>query len=188
MRNCCSKLYDTGLQARRKIADRGIKIGIDQEEEVQAIRSLVSAWDDQLEAVQDKSLQYPAYYTRPFHAYDQGNLCWEAAFQVTASTNRNNTLSASSFSRTRQYMQWRHQMLLVASNTLLRYTQACWRQLQDWCPASCTKTWSWLMASNNGTYYCQVPSAAKLVHAAVMDPEGRAMDPNGGESSIAFRV
>lgn len=26
---------------------------------------------------------YPDYYTKPFHAYSQGNLCWEAALEVT---------------------------------------------------------------------------------------------------------
>ena len=70
-------------QARRKIADRGIHIGINQEDEVEAIKNLVSSWESQLEAIQDQALQYPAYYTQPFHAYDQGNLCWEAAFQVS---------------------------------------------------------------------------------------------------------
>ena len=51
-------------------------------DEVEALRSLVPSWDEQLEEVQDKCLTYPDYYTKPFHAYDDGNLCWEAAFQV----------------------------------------------------------------------------------------------------------
>jgi ubiquinone/menaquinone biosynthesis C-methylase UbiE len=28
------------------------------------------------------NLQYPDYYTTSFHAYDQGNLCWQAAWEV----------------------------------------------------------------------------------------------------------
>lgn len=28
------------------------------------------------------NLQYPAYYTVPFHSYDDGNLNWQAAFEV----------------------------------------------------------------------------------------------------------
>jgi hypothetical protein len=26
---------------------------------------------------QPPNLQYPSYYTVPFHAYDDGNLCWQ---------------------------------------------------------------------------------------------------------------
>ncbi|KAF6001767.1 hypothetical protein F1559_003092 [Cyanidiococcus yangmingshanensis] len=31
-------------------------------------------------------LVYPSYYTKPFHAYDEGNLCWEAAYEVEPAT------------------------------------------------------------------------------------------------------
>ena len=31
-------------------------------------------------------VKYPAYYTRPFHGYDQGNLNWLAACELEAST------------------------------------------------------------------------------------------------------
>jgi SAM-dependent methyltransferase len=31
-------------------------------------------------------LVYPAYYTKPFHAYDEGNLCWLAAYEVEPAT------------------------------------------------------------------------------------------------------
>ena len=30
--------------------------------------------------------RYPTYYRRPFHAYESGNLCWEAAFEVEAAS------------------------------------------------------------------------------------------------------
>ncbi len=73
---------DLFLQARQKILGRGALIGINQAEEVEALRSMVPSWDKQLEQVQDQSLTYPEYYVQPFHAYDSGNLCWEAAFQV----------------------------------------------------------------------------------------------------------
>ncbi|CAG9463383.1 unnamed protein product [Pedinophyceae sp. YPF-701] len=29
---------------------------------------------------------YPEYYKKPFHAYDAGNLCWDAAFEVVPAT------------------------------------------------------------------------------------------------------
>lgn len=40
-------------------------------------------WDSAIKAIEDPSLSYPSYYTQPFHAYSEGNLCWEAALEVT---------------------------------------------------------------------------------------------------------
>jgi ubiquinone/menaquinone biosynthesis C-methylase UbiE len=34
----------------------------------------------------DPEVSYPAYYTRPFHGYDEGNLNWLAACELEAST------------------------------------------------------------------------------------------------------
>jgi len=41
-------------------------------------------WEAELRGVQNPNLTYPDYYTQPFHAYRDGNLCWEAALQVLA--------------------------------------------------------------------------------------------------------
>lgn len=101
-------LWEVAKQkAREKIAGRGGAIGVDQAAEVAALERAVPSWQAELEAVQNRDVSYPSYYTQPFHAYDRGNLCWEAAFQA--------------------------------------------------------------------------PSAAKLVHAAVMDPENKAMEACGDE-------
>jgi hypothetical protein len=35
-----------------------------------------------LAAVTNPDMQYPPYYTVPFHAYDHGNLSWDAALEV----------------------------------------------------------------------------------------------------------
>lgn len=69
------------MQARSKIAQRGRDIGLDFGGEVAALRGEAD-WDAELAEVRDEALQYPGYYTQPFHAYAQGNLCWEAALQV----------------------------------------------------------------------------------------------------------
>ena len=74
----------TTLQARSKIAKRGQLIGLDFDREVESLRSAAD-WEAELEAVRDPSLHLPAYYTQPFHAYSEGNLCWDAALQVRAS-------------------------------------------------------------------------------------------------------
>jgi hypothetical protein len=70
------------VQARSKIAQRGRDIGLDFGGEVAALMGEAD-WDAELAEVRDEALQYPGYYTQPFHAYAQGNLCWEAALQVT---------------------------------------------------------------------------------------------------------
>ncbi len=36
--------------------------------------------------INNPTLQYPDYYQVPFHAYDQGNLCWQAAFEAAPAT------------------------------------------------------------------------------------------------------
>ncbi|XP_057849818.1 uncharacterized protein LOC131060566 [Cryptomeria japonica] len=38
------------------------------------------------DAVENPSVIYPEYYLKPFHAYTQGNLSWEAAAEVEAAT------------------------------------------------------------------------------------------------------
>ncbi len=68
-------------QARGKIAERGRQIGLDFEGEVTALEREAD-WSAELRAVQDSDLVFPDYYTQPFHAYRDGNLCWEAALQV----------------------------------------------------------------------------------------------------------
>jgi ubiquinone/menaquinone biosynthesis C-methylase UbiE len=37
-------------------------------------------------AIADSSIQYPDYYRVPFHAYNEGNLCWQAAFEAKSAT------------------------------------------------------------------------------------------------------
>ena len=33
--------------------------------------------------MEDPTVEYPAYYKKPFHAYPSGNLCVEAALEVS---------------------------------------------------------------------------------------------------------
>jgi len=37
--------------------------------------------------VTNKTVDYPDYYQVPFHAYDRGNLCWEATFEAEPATH-----------------------------------------------------------------------------------------------------
>ena len=69
------------MQARKKIAKRGVEIGVDLGKEVAALRDNHD-WNSELSSSLDASVRYPDYYTRPFHAYDEGNLGWKPAFEV----------------------------------------------------------------------------------------------------------
>jgi len=40
----------------------------------------------QLKGITNPSITYPDYYQVPFHAYDEGNLCWQAAFEAESAT------------------------------------------------------------------------------------------------------
>ena len=67
-------------QARQMMIKRAEKIGVPWRKEVQALQSL--DWDAQLTQIQNPQLVYPDYYCQSFHAYEHGNLSWEAAMEV----------------------------------------------------------------------------------------------------------
>lgn len=67
-------------QARNMMIKRAEKIGVPWRENVQKLRS--HDWDSELAEVQNPQLTYPDYYLRSFHAYESGNLCWDAALEV----------------------------------------------------------------------------------------------------------
>ncbi len=67
-------------QARQMMIKRAEKIGVPWTKEVETLRS--HDWEPHLASVQNPQLVYPDYYCRSFHAYDQGNLNWEAALEV----------------------------------------------------------------------------------------------------------
>ncbi|MDA0265618.1 MAG: class I SAM-dependent methyltransferase [Cyanobacteria bacterium] len=54
-------------------------------------RQTYTEWDasgvrDQLSAMTNPAVTYPDYYRVPFHAYSDGNLCWQAAFEAESAT------------------------------------------------------------------------------------------------------
>lgn len=67
-------------QARQMMILRAEKIGVPWTKEVEALRS--HDLEPHLANVQNPQLIYPDYYCRSFHAYDDGNLNWEAALEV----------------------------------------------------------------------------------------------------------
>ena len=46
-----------------------------------------SGIQQQASQMTNTAIRYPDYYQVPFHAYEQGNLCWKAAFEAEAATH-----------------------------------------------------------------------------------------------------
>lgn len=67
-------------QARQMMIKRAEKIGVPWTKQVQQLKQL--DWDNQLAQVENPDLKYPDYYRCSFHAYEQGNLSWDAALEV----------------------------------------------------------------------------------------------------------
>jgi ubiquinone/menaquinone biosynthesis C-methylase UbiE len=67
-------------QAREMMIKRAEKIGVYWRQEAQAL--LARNWEAELLSVQNPDLVYPKYYLTSFHAYEQGNMSWEAATEV----------------------------------------------------------------------------------------------------------
>ncbi|MGH7998400.1 MAG: class I SAM-dependent methyltransferase [Brasilonema sp.] len=67
-------------QARQMMIKRAEKIGVHWLQEAQTLQA--RNWQTDLAKVQNPQLTYPEYYLRSFHAYETGNLNWQAAFEV----------------------------------------------------------------------------------------------------------
>ena len=67
-------------QAREMMIKRAEKIGVPWRENVKQLKQL--DWEQAITQVEDSQLKYPEYYLTSFHAYDQGNLSWDAALEV----------------------------------------------------------------------------------------------------------
>ncbi|MEC4986984.1 MAG: class I SAM-dependent methyltransferase [Oscillatoria sp. PMC 1068.18] len=67
-------------KAREMMIKRAETIGVHWREEVQKLRQ--HDWEGELAEVENPQLVYPEYYRRSFHAYDRGNLSWDAALEV----------------------------------------------------------------------------------------------------------
>lgn len=71
-------------QARQVLIKTAEKNGIPWRKNYQELEQ--SEAKNLLDSLTNKNLVYPDYYQVPFHAYDQGNLCWQAAFEAPSAT------------------------------------------------------------------------------------------------------
>lgn len=71
-------------QARRVLIETAETNGIPWRKNYQELAE--SGAKDLLTSLINPNLVYPDYYQVPFHAYDQGNLCWQAAYEAPSAT------------------------------------------------------------------------------------------------------
>jgi ubiquinone/menaquinone biosynthesis C-methylase UbiE len=71
-------------QARQVIIRTAEKNGISWRKNYQNLEQ--SGAQDLLATITNPNLVYPEYYQVPFHAYPEGNLCWQAAFEAPSAT------------------------------------------------------------------------------------------------------
>jgi SAM-dependent methyltransferase len=75
-------------QARELIIKRAESIGVAWRDDVKFLRSRGGStsfspeWEADLAQITNPNLQYPDYYLTSFHAYEQGNMSWDAAMEV----------------------------------------------------------------------------------------------------------
>lgn len=67
-------------RARNMMINRAESIGVPWRENYRQLRD--RNWEQELEAVANPSLDYPDYYLTSFHAYESGNMSWQAAWEV----------------------------------------------------------------------------------------------------------
>lgn len=67
-------------QAREMMINRAEKMGVTWRENVRKLSN--HDWESEIAQITNPQLVYPDYYVTSFHAYDQGNLSWEAAWEV----------------------------------------------------------------------------------------------------------
>ncbi len=72
-------------RARSMMIKRAESIGVPWRENVKKLRS--HDWNREIAAVENQQLQYPDYYLNSFHAYEKGNLSWEAAWEVESAAH-----------------------------------------------------------------------------------------------------
>lgn len=75
-------------QARQMMVKRSATLGIDWHQTVADLASrgentdFSPEWEKERAAIANPTLEYPSYYLKPFHAYTEGNLSWQAATEV----------------------------------------------------------------------------------------------------------
>lgn len=71
-------------QARKVLIKTAEKNGVPWRQHYDEL--VASGIQQKITQLTDNSVRYPDYYQVPFHAYAEGNLCWDAAFEAESAT------------------------------------------------------------------------------------------------------
>lgn len=74
------------IGARQQMQMTAEKNDIPWRKTVEQLRAEQAQLQQLYDAVVDDAIEYPSYYTQPFHAYDEGNLNWLAGYEVEPAT------------------------------------------------------------------------------------------------------
>ncbi|MGK7949949.1 MAG: class I SAM-dependent methyltransferase [Xenococcaceae cyanobacterium] len=72
-------------RARNMMIKRAESIGVPWRDNVQKLSD--RDWNEEIAEVENRQIQYPDYYLNSFHAYEKGNLSWEAAWEVESAAH-----------------------------------------------------------------------------------------------------
>ena len=72
-------------RARNMMIKRAESIGVPWRENVKRLSD--RNWEQEIAQIKNQQLQYPDYYLTSFHAYETGNLSWEAAWEVESAAH-----------------------------------------------------------------------------------------------------
>lgn len=72
------------IQARNVMIKTAEKNGVPWRKNYQELEQ--SKIKESLAEITNPNIKYPDYFNVPFHAYDQGNMCWKAAFEASSAT------------------------------------------------------------------------------------------------------
>lgn len=72
-------------RARNMMIKRAESIGVPWRANVAKLRD--RNWDQEMSGVKNQQIRYPDYYLSSFHAYETGNLSWEAAWEVESAAH-----------------------------------------------------------------------------------------------------
>ena len=74
------------LGARQQLISTAEKNGVPWRERAMTLEKKKNTLDRYYRSVFEDSIEYPEYYTQEFHAYDEGNLNWKAAYECEQAT------------------------------------------------------------------------------------------------------
>lgn len=67
-------------RARSMIIKRAYSIGVNWDENIQTLQN--HDWGKEINSLTNPKVKYPDYYLTSFHAYEKGNLQWDAAWEL----------------------------------------------------------------------------------------------------------